>query len=111
MKRTHECDIKLYEPQIEPWLAPDNRSAYRSQIGLASSRNTMKTADRENPSSCDRLCNKPSPWGGRQEAPSLNRAGWKVRTFPAQGEVFFLTFPFMELHGAWKSKLGNILWA
>jgi hypothetical protein len=61
----------------------------------------MKTADRENPNSCDRLCNVPSPWGGRQEAPSLNQAGWKVRKFPAVGEVFFLTFPFIELIKTW----------
>jgi hypothetical protein len=67
----------------------------------------MKTADRENPSSCDRLCTEPSPWGGRQEAPSLNQAGWKVREFPAVGEVFFLTFPFIELHGTWPKFFGS----
>jgi len=61
----------------------------------------MKTADRENPNSRAWLCNKPSPWGGRQETPSLNQAGWKVRNFPAEGEVFFLTFPFIELIGRW----------
>jgi hypothetical protein len=61
----------------------------------------MKTADRENPNSRDRLCNAPSPWGGRQEAPSLTHTGWKVRKFPAAGEVFFLTFPFIELHRQW----------
>src|ERR1700681_2818358 len=58
----------------------------------------MKTADREIPKSRDRLCNVPSPWGGRQEAPSLIHTGWKVRKFPVVGEVFFLTFPFIELH-------------
>jgi hypothetical protein len=57
----------------------------------------MKTADRENPNSRNRLCNKPSPWGGRQEVSSLNQPGWKVRKCPAEGEVFFLTFPFIEL--------------
>jgi hypothetical protein len=65
----------------------------------------MKTADRENPNSRDRLCNVPSPWGGGQ-APSLNQAGWKVRKFPAEGEVFFLTFPFIALAapGGWLSE-------
>jgi hypothetical protein len=58
----------------------------------------MKTADRENPNSRAWLCNKPSPWGGRQETPSLNHAGWKLRNVPAEGKVFFLTFPFIELH-------------
>jgi hypothetical protein len=61
----------------------------------------MKTADRENPNSRNRLRTEPSPWGGRQETPSLNQAGWKVRKIPAGGEVFFLTFPFIELHGTW----------
>jgi hypothetical protein len=61
----------------------------------------MKTADRENQNGRDRLRNKPSPWGGRQEAPSLNQAGWKVRKFSAKGEVFFLTFPFIELTRTW----------
>jgi hypothetical protein len=64
----------------------------------------MKTAGRENPNSRDRLGTEPSPWGGRQEAPSLNHAGWKVRKFPAEGEVFFLTFPFIELIRTWQSK-------
>jgi hypothetical protein len=62
----------------------------------------MKTADRENPNSRAWLCNAPSPWGGKQEAPSLNQTGWKVITFPALGEVFFLTFPFIELHRHWR---------
>jgi hypothetical protein len=57
----------------------------------------MKTADRETPNSRAWLCNVPSPWGGKQETPSLNQAGWKVRNSPAEGEVFFLTFPFIEL--------------
>jgi hypothetical protein len=61
----------------------------------------MKTADRENPNSPDRLCNEPSPWGGRPEPSSLIHTGWKVRNFPAEGEVFFLTFPFIELLGTW----------
>jgi hypothetical protein len=65
----------------------------------------MKTADRENPNSRNRLRTEPSPWGGRQETPSLNQAGWKVRKIPAGGEVFFLTFPFIELHGTWQPAL------
>src|SRR5580692_13004524 len=61
----------------------------------------MKTADRENPNSRDWLCDEPSKWGGRRETPSLIHRGWKVRRFPAVGEVFFLTFPFIELTGTW----------
>jgi hypothetical protein len=69
----------------------------------------MKTADRENPNSRGWLCNEPSSWGGRQEAPSLNQAGWKVRKFPAEGEVFFLTFPFIELLRTWLLDLPIVL--
>ena len=29
----------------------------------------------------------------------LNHTGWKVRKNPATGEVFFSTFPFIELTG------------
>jgi hypothetical protein len=61
----------------------------------------MKTADRENPNSRAWLSSKPSPWGGRQQAFLLNQAGWKFRNFPAVGEVFFWTFPFIELTRTW----------
>jgi hypothetical protein len=57
----------------------------------------MKTADRENPNSRSWLCNEPSKWGGRRETPSFIHRGWKARKVPAEGEVFFLTFPFIEL--------------
>jgi hypothetical protein len=59
----------------------------------------MKTAGRENPNSPERLCNEPRPWSGTPELPMLIQTGWKVRKYPARGEVFFLTFPFIELHG------------
>src|ERR1700694_1499644 len=56
----------------------------------------MKTAGRENPNSRARLCTEPSTWSGRPEPFSLIHTGWKVRKYPAVGEVFFLTFPFIE---------------
>jgi hypothetical protein len=62
----------------------------------------MKTADRENPNSRAWLRNKPSNWGGRRETSSLMHTGWKTRKIPAGGVVFFLTFPFIELHGQWQ---------
>src|SRR5580704_17501425 len=58
----------------------------------------MKTSGRENPNSRDRLRTEPSAWGGRSKPLSLMHTGWKVRNFSAGGEVFFLTFPFIELH-------------
>jgi hypothetical protein len=62
----------------------------------------MKTAGREIPNSHDRLCTKPSPWGGKPKPSSLIQKGWKVRNLPAEGEVFFLTFPFIELIRTWQ---------
>jgi hypothetical protein len=62
----------------------------------------MKTAWSENPNSRIRLCTEPSPWGGRSKPSSLIHTGWKAGKYPAAGEVFFLTFPFIELHGTWQ---------
>jgi hypothetical protein len=61
----------------------------------------MKTAGREIPNSRDRLRIEPSPWGGRPRPSSLIHKGWKVRNLSAEGEVFFLTFPFIELLRTW----------
>ena len=48
---------------------------------------------------------KPSTGGGRLEQILLNHAGWKARKPPAKGEVFFLTFPFIELTGSWRQPI------
>jgi hypothetical protein len=61
----------------------------------------MKTAGNENPNSHIRLCTEPSPWDGRSKPSSLIHTGWKARKYPAMGEVFFLTFPFIELIRRW----------
>jgi hypothetical protein len=65
----------------------------------------VKTADRENPNSRTGLRTEPSKWGGRRETSSLIQRGWNARKVPAIGEVFFLTFPFIELH-RWDEKAG-----
>jgi hypothetical protein len=65
----------------------------------------MKTAGSENPNSHIRLCTEPSSWGGRSKPSSLIHTGWKAGKYPATGEVFFLTFPFIELH-RWDEKAG-----
>jgi hypothetical protein len=62
----------------------------------------MKTAGKENPSSRASLCIKPSPWDGKSEPSMLIQPGWKAGKYPAAGEVFFLTFPFIELHRTWR---------
>jgi hypothetical protein len=61
----------------------------------------MKTADGENPNSRTWLCHEPSKWGGRRETSLLIHRGWKAGKFPAVGEVFFLTLPFIELIKTW----------
>src|SRR6267154_4270214 len=61
----------------------------------------MKTAGEEDPNSHVRLHTEPSPWDGKSEPSSLIHTGWKVRKYPAAGEVFFLTFPFIELPRSW----------
>src|SRR5882724_13215266 len=63
---------------------------------------TMKTAGSETRNSCIRLCIEPSPWGGRSEPSTLIHTGWNVRKDPVAGEVFFLTFPFIELIRAYR---------
>jgi hypothetical protein len=62
----------------------------------------MKTAGNENPNSRTRLCIEPSPWSGRSEPSTLIPSGWNARKDPAAGEVFFLTFPFIELIKTWR---------
>ena len=40
--------------------------------------------------------------GAEDQKPfALVQEGWKVRNYPAGGEVFFLTFPFIELTKTW----------
>ncbi len=57
----------------------------------------MKTAGRETQTRYTTVSNVPSSWSGRQEHILLNDRGWKTRKNPVAGEVFFLTFPFIEL--------------
>jgi hypothetical protein len=66
----------------------------------------MKTAGNENPNSRTRLHINPSTWSGSSEPSMLIQSGWKAGKVPAAGEVFFLTFPFIELHGTWPLRLG-----
>jgi hypothetical protein len=57
----------------------------------------MKIAGNENPNSLARLHINPSLWSGSSEPSTLIQSGWKAGKHPAAGEVFFLTFPFIEL--------------
>src|SRR5882762_1400996 len=70
----------------------------------------MKTAGEEDPNSHVRLHTEPSPWDGKSEPSSLIDTGWKVRKYPAAGEVFFLTFPVIELHWTWQIIWKRLPW-
>ena len=112
--RTRECQIETnrlrsLESELYPSVPSDAQDpAPPLQHPLPHARglrtdgfrrnDVIKTANRENPNSRYCLCNQPSKWGGRHETPSLIHRGWKARKVPAMGEVFFLTFPFIELH-------------
>jgi hypothetical protein len=61
----------------------------------------MKTAGNENPNSRTRLHINPSTWSGSSEPSMLIQSGWKAGKVPAAGEVFFLTFPFIEPIRTW----------
>src|SRR3984957_5077389 len=82
-----------HESPIEPWLAPDHRSALPVSELIASLRQAMKTAGRGNPNRWATAPCTPSPWRGRLEHISLDHMGWETRKTPAAAEVFFLDFP------------------
>jgi hypothetical protein len=71
------------------------------QTGLVAKK-AMKTAGSENQNRYATMRSKPSTWSGRLEQILLNHVGWKARKPPAKGEVFFLTFPFIELIGRYE---------
>src|ERR1700720_2251925 len=85
-----------HESRIEPWLAPDHRSALPVSELIASLRQAMKTAGRRNPNRWATAPCTPSPWRGRLEHISLDHMGWETRKTPAAAEVFFLDFPLLR---------------
>src|SRR5580704_8002416 len=87
-----------HESPIEPWLAPDHRSALRVSELRASLRQAMKTAGRGNPNRWSTASCTPSLWRGRSEQISLDHMGWETRKTPAVAEVFFLDFPLYRTY-------------
>jgi len=57
----------------------------------------MKTAGIGNQNRYATERSEPSLWNGSREHLLLNYTGWKTTKTPVAGEVFFLTFPFIEL--------------
>src|SRR5215472_4378058 len=55
----------------------------------------MTTATRETPTSRAHA-QEPSEWCGRSKHILLSRRGRKAREIPAMGDIFLLTFPFIE---------------
>ena len=64
-----------------------------------------KTAGRGTQNCYATVRSQPNSWSGRLEQLLLNYTGWKARRNPAAGEVFFLTFPFIELIRTWPLRL------
>jgi len=74
-----------HEPQIEPWLTPYNRNACSVSQTDWRRRITESHAEDEEVRSV------------AQQNVSSGAQGWKSRNFlPVMGEVFLLTFPFIE---------------
>src|ERR1700676_5696379 len=90
----HESQIELWSPNPFCFAGFGTDRLRREEA--------MKTAGSENQNRCATMRNKPSTWNGRLEQVLLNHAGWKARKPPAKGEVFFLTFPFIELIGRYE---------
>src|SRR5229473_7307035 len=88
--------------------AHDHRTACWFQNGLASSRIGDETAGRGNQNRHATVRSKPSSWSGKPEQLLLNYMGWRARKFPAAGEMFFLTSPFIELIRSWQLTAGQI---
>jgi len=60
-----------------------------------------KTAGRGTQNCYATVRSQPNSWSGRLEQFLLNYTGWKARKYLAAAEVFFLTFPFIELIRIW----------
>ena len=90
-----------HESPIEPWLAPDHRSACWFQNGLASSRSSDENRWERKPKQLGHGCaaNRVHGAEGQNTSCSITRAG-KQEKYPAAGEVFFLDFPFYRTYQA-----------
>jgi hypothetical protein len=83
---------------MEPWLAPDDRSALLvSEPDWLRREQAMKTAGRENPNrwttmSSNRVCGA----AGQKKLCSITWAEKQEKLQPLE-KCFFLTSPFMEL--------------
>jgi hypothetical protein len=90
-----------HESQIEPWWALTTELLVGFRTDWLGREEAMKTAGRGTHNCYATVRSKPSSWSGRLEQLLLNYTGWKARKYPAAAEVFFLTFPFIELLGTW----------
>src|ERR1019366_4020571 len=96
-----------HESRIEPWLAPYNRPACKFQTP-----NGVVTTIRMKPLGWKNQIASPDCAIGRssgvlgENKTFLHYVGWmsgqKNLRLPVDGEVFFLTSPFIVLHGTWQ---------
>ena len=89
-----------HESLLEPWLAPINRLACQFQIpnGFVNRRGMKPLGWKNQIDLPCRTTNRIS--GARGQIKSFLRyVGWRVRKYPAVGEVFFLTSPLLNSSG------------
>ena len=91
-----------HESLIEPWLAPDNRPAcsFRTPNGVVTTIR-MKPLGWKNQIDLSHHATSRISGALGENKPFLHYVGWRVRKYPAVGEVFFLTSPFIELLRYW----------
>ena len=80
-----------------------------SELTGLSRKQGMKTAGIGNQNRYATERSEPSLWNGSREHLLLNYTGWKTTKTPVAGEVFFLTFPFIELPRG--SRLAVVIYA
>jgi hypothetical protein len=90
-----------HEPQIEPWLAPDHRCACWSQSGLASSQLYDENRWERKSKQPHQAVHRTESMGRKIRTILAHSHGLESKKDPATAEVFFLTFPFIELHRTW----------
>jgi hypothetical protein len=84
-----------HESQIELW-SPFDRPAGLLVLELTGCDRAMKTADRENPNRWAQVSSNRTHGAVGQNRILLIQVGCEARKIPAIGDVFFLTFLFIE---------------
>jgi hypothetical protein len=82
-----------HESRIEPWLPPDNRSAYELQSGLASLRRSDGNRWERKPNPLGCRAQHSRGWHGQSEPLRFKYVGLEAKETPAVVEIFSLDIP------------------